>query len=193
MSRKAGYINEVVFGALVGGLLATAGCATAETGPQEYRRHLAMLSAAMEEVDTCYEQAQNAAGAGELSKRLVLHEKASTVDPAKLAIDGYLTGREQDELEDLNRLSKPCHRLAVERYGAVHPEYARVFREKWKDELRIGKALTERQITIGQYNKELLEVRRAHGRRFGKLEQSIREQVRKGKGPPKLDAGSDPI
>ncbi len=131
-----------------------AACAT--QAQQQYQQMNNQYLAAFNAMNNCFLPIMKLPVFERLSKRLILENNdPNTVQ--KLANKDYVTDQEAEDMVNLSIIRKPCHKISIEEFGKVHPEYvvslARIFTEADAD---VASAINKER-TIGEINRRTLD------------------------------------
>jgi hypothetical protein len=129
---------------------ALAGCAT--QAQRQYEQLNAKYVAALGSLAGCLQSLKKTPVFQRRNEKFVLDlNDPRTVE--KLASKAYVTQEEAQDIIDFSVLRKPCHKLAVEEFGKIHPEYvvslAKMIAEADAD---AAKAINK-ELTIGEINQ----------------------------------------
>ena len=150
------------------------GCAT--QAQRQYQQLDMQYHSALSSMDSCIQPLLETAVVHRLRESFLL----DTNDPRvveKLALKTYVTQQEAKDVIDFSALRKPCHKLAIEEFGKIHPEYvvslARIFAEADAD---LAKAINK-ELTIGDINQRTIDRVNRWQAEFSQIGQRIASQL----------------
>lgn len=151
-----------------------AGCAT--RAQWQYQQLEIQYLTALRFMDDCLRPLMETSVVNRLRERFLL----DIYDPRiveKLALKTQITQQEAQDIVDFSALRKPCHKLAIEEFGKIHPEYvaslARIFAEADAD---LAKAINK-ELTVGDLNKRALDRVNRWQAEFSQIGQRIESQL----------------
>ena len=150
------------------------GCTT--QAQRQYQQMEIGYQSALRSMNDCLLRLLETSAADKLKERFVLEANdARTVE--KLATKAHVTADESQAIIDISVLRKPCHKIAIEEFGKVHPAYvaslARLFAEADAD---LAKAIN-RELTIGELNQRTIERANRWQAEFTQIGQQIVSQL----------------
>lgn len=150
------------------------GCAT--RAQWQYQQLEIQYLTALRSMDSCLRPLMETPVVHRLKERFLL----DIYDPRiveKLALKTQVTEQEAQDIVDFSALRKPCHRLAIEEFGKIHPEYvaslARIFAEADAD---LAKAINK-ELTAGDLNQRALDRVNRWQVEFSQIGQRIEAQL----------------
>jgi hypothetical protein len=157
------------------GLTVLTGCATPAQQQSKQLEH--NFQAAIASMSNCFSPTLQSPVANRLRKILILDiDDPKTVE--KLALNRYVTEQEAKDIIELSGLRKPCHRISVESFSKVHPEFVAVLARKFSaEDLDAAKAINH-ELTIGVVNQHLVDRFNRAEAEFLKITQRIASQLK---------------
>ena len=144
MKPSAVYLACIIF----------AGCAT--QAQRQYQQLERQYLAAHRAMTSCSQPLMETSVVHRLREKFLLDMNDPRI-VEKLALKTQVTQQEARDLIDFSVLRKPCHKLAIEEFGKIHPEYvaslARIFAEADAD---LAKAINK-ELTIGDVNQRVID------------------------------------
>ena len=132
-----------------------AACAT--QAQRQYQQMNNQYLAAFNAMNNCLLPIMKLPVVERLNERFILKDINDPNTVQKLANKYYVTDQETEDLINFSIIRKPCHKVSIEEFGKVHPEYvvslARLFTEADAD---IASAINKER-TIGDFNRRTLD------------------------------------
>ncbi len=130
--------------------------ACASQAQMQYQQMNNQYLAALDATKSCFLPIMKLPVFERLSEEFILDDNdPNTVQ--KLANKDYVTDQEAEDLVNFSIIRKPCHKVMIEEFGKVHPEYvvslARLFTEADAD---IASAINKER-KIGEFNRRTLD------------------------------------